>query len=265
MRIDYSEPRQSYVASGGTNPRSSGGGHGGSMIIAAVVAGSILFGSGFGVGWFFSQQSAKKAYRAAMEQQSLENSAKDDKKNPTRLTPLPLAPTSPVTNGTQQIQQQQGSAQQQPQPDAAAGNQGGEPLAFYENLPKGQKNTVLGSGINEKPKPIPQPVPATTTAPQKPAQQQTKQNENATAAKQPAPPPPAGYVVQVASFNSRKDAEALKAKLNAKGYNAVISEIDLKDKGIWQRVRIGRRLDKESAIKIANQLMSGAKVLPDQD
>jgi len=71
--------------------------------------------------------------------------------------------------------------------------------------------------------------------------------------------------VQVAAYSNRKDADALKAKLSAKGYSVSISETSLTDTGTWYRVRIGHHLDKEAAIKITNQLMMGAKVIPDQD
>lgn len=257
MRIDYSEPRRAYVSTpGGPVSHRSAGGSGNATLIGVLVAGGLMFAVGFGTGWYFSQQSAKKAFRAAMEQQSLESSPKDDKKSaqPTAAT----AATPPVAPGTQA-----GTAQPANAPAATTPNQ---PLTFFDNLPKGQKNAVLGSGINEKPKPTPPATPA--NAPQ-PAAKPAATTPPAAAAKQTETAKPApqasGYVVQVASFSSRKDADALKAKLAAKGYAAAISETSLNDKGTWFRVRIGRHLDKDAATQIANQVMSGAKVLPDQD
>lgn len=264
MRIDYSEPRRSYVSTpGGPISHRSSGGSGNTVLVGVLVAGGLMFAVGFGTGWYFSQQSAKKAFRAAMEQQSLESAPKDDKKAAQPVAPAatpaqPGATPTVAAPGTQAGASQPGSA-----PAATAPNQ---PLTFFDNLPKGQKNAVLGSGINEKPKPTPPAAP--TNAPQ-PAVKPPAGTPAAAGAKpaETAKPAPqaSGYVVQVASFNSRKDADALKAKLAAKGYAAAISETNLNDKGTWFRVRIGRHLDKEAATQIANQLMSGAKVLPDQD
>jgi len=76
---------------------------------------------------------------------------------------------------------------------------------------------------------------------------------------------PVGWLVQVAAFSSQKDAENLKTKLAAKGYNASIMETHLNDKGTWYRVRIGRRMSKEAAQDIAVRIGGGAKALPDQE
>lgn len=254
MRIDYSEPRQSYTVPNPSRHRPKSG-VSSATLIALVVCGGLLFGSGFGVGWYFSQQASKKAFRAAMEQQSLETGAKEG------LQPPPAAPPG-------------GPAQQSEAPPAA---QPGTtpvpshpelPLSFFDNLPKGQKNTVLGSGINEKPSPAPQPpvtAPTPQSAPQQPVEAQknvpvqpaAKSNAK-TAAK------PTGFVVQVASYSNRKDADSLRSRLSARGFAAKVSETTLDGK-TWYRVRIGRHLDKESATTISNQLMMGAKIVPDQD
>ncbi|MGB4600616.1 MAG: SPOR domain-containing protein [Trichlorobacter sp.] len=261
MRIDYSEPRQSYTIPGPSRQRPSSPSSSSTVVVLAVVGG-LLFCLGFGVGWYLSQQSAKKAFRAAMEQQSLETSPKGAVNQQHPGEPTFGTPQGPA--GMPPTQPQPGAAQQPQAGTAPDTGPDGQPLSFFENLPKGQKNTVLGSGINEKPKPMPPPV--TPVAPQ-PATPQ------ATTAKKiivpPAPPkaaaPTGGYLVQVAAYSNRKDADALKAKLSAKGYSVSISETSLTDTGTWYRVRIGHHLDKEAAIKITNQLMMGAKVIPDQD
>jgi len=253
MRIDYSEPRQSYTVPNPSRHRPTNG-ISGATLIALVVCGGLLFGSGFGVGWYFSQQASKKAFRAAMEQQSLETGAKGG------LQPSPAAaPDGPAQQSEAPPAAQPGTAPVPSHPEL--------PLSFFDNLPKGQKNTVLGSGINEKPKPAAPPVatPAPQTTPQQPAEPQR------TAPAQPAAKPtakpapkPSGYLVQVASYSNRKDAETLRSRLSAKGYSAKVSETTLEGK-TWYRVRIGRHLDKESATTISNQLMMGAKIVPDQD
>jgi cell division protein FtsN len=245
MRIDYSEPRQSSGSSSSSissSPRKAESSSSTSLLFLCVLAGFIFF-TGFGTGWFFSQKAAKKAFRAAMEQQSLESTPKDTKKQPDQPAQQPpqAAATPPTAIPTA------GKPAQQAAPT------GQVPLSFFESLPKGQKQTVLGSGINEKPKSATTPVPQ---APQAPASAAKAPDTKAASS---------GFLVQVAAFTNIKEAENTKAKLAAKGYSASISEINLNYKGTWYRVRIGRHLDKEAASEIASRVGSGAKVLPDQE
>lgn len=245
MRIDYSEPRQSS-GSGSTgissSPRKADGSSSSNLVVFGVLAG-FIFCTGFGTGWFFSQKSAKKAFRAAMEQQSLESTPKDTKKQPDQ--PVQQPPQAAATPPT--------AIPAAGKPTQQAAPTGQVPLSFFETLPKGQKQTVLGSGINEKPKPATSPAPQ---PPQTPAPATKAPDTKATNS---------GFLVQVAAFANLKDAESTKAKLAAKGYSASISETNLNDKGTWYRVRIGRHLDKEAASEIAGRVGSGAKVLPDQE
>jgi len=239
MRIDYSEPRQSSGSGSSgisSSPRKADGSSSSNLVVFGIIAG-FIFCTGFGTGWYFSQKSAKKAFRAAMEQQSLESNQKGTQKpeQPAQQVPPQAAATPPTALPAP------GKPTQQAAPT------GQVPLSFFESLPKGQKQTVLGSGINEKPKPAPPPqaAPATKAPEAKPAN--------------------SGFLVQVAAFSNVKEAESTKAKLAAKGYSASISETSLNDKGTWYRVRIGRHLDKEAASEIAGRVGSGAKVLPDQE
>jgi len=238
MRIDYSEPRQSYGSSANNTPRKSDSQSGSSFLIYLLLGG-VIFIVGFGTGWFFSQKDAKRAFRAAMEQQSLESSKKQpDHQQQQPPQPATAAPTAP----------------QPGQPPQQAAPTGKVPLSFFESLPKGQKQTVLGSGINEKPK----PAPATAAQPlAQPAATAAKPAETKSAN--------AGYIVQVAAFNSAKEAESAKSRLSSKGYSASVIEINLNEKGTWYRVRVGRHLEKESATEIATRIGGGAKILPDQE
>ena len=244
MRIDYSEPRQS--SGSGSSGISSGprkaDGSSSNLVVFGIIAG-FIFCTGFGTGWYFSQKSAKKAFRAAMEQQSLESTPKDTKKQPDQPVqqPLQAAATPPA------VVPAVGKPAQQAAPT------GQVPLSFFESLPKGQKQTVLGSGINEKPKPTASPAPQPPQAPAPATKAPDTKAANS------------GFLVQVAAFANKKEAENTKAKLAAKGYSAAISETNLNDKGTWYRVRIGRHLDKEAATEIAGRVGSGAKVLPDQE
>lgn len=265
MRIDYSEPRQSYrpaehdTYSGGGRYREEKSSSPRFLLLLIVLG--IGFIGGFCVGWYFSQQAAKRSFRAAMEQQSLESNK--DLKQPQQGQQAPPA-NSPASSQFQVGQQVPpagtapsavpgGSAVKPGQQPVTAAPAGQVPLSFFENLPKGQKQTVLGSGINEKPKPTQQaPVQSSVT----PTGATPKSADKTSGG---------GYLVQVASFASQKEAESTRAKLSAKGYSASISEVKLADKGTWYRVRIGRHLDKEAATEIATRISGGAKIVPDQE
>ena len=260
MRIDYREPRQYGSGTTGQTPQRKTGRSSSSTMAMVLLLLSVGFGLGFATGWHFSQKSAKKAFRAAMEQQSLESLAKQ-----TQTAPGAPSETTPPTAGQQQTAAQPANAAHDPKVHgpAPASPAAPVPLSFFDNLPRGQKQTVLGSGINEKPKPVPPPA----AIPQPVSKQVTQPVTPAPAAPKPAavPPSASGFVVQVASFNNRKEAEATRTKLAAKGYSATLSEVELNDKGTWYRVRIGRHLEREAAAEIATKIGGGAKVVPDQE
>ena len=253
MRIDYSEPKKSYVTpQGAARPRKEPAGL---FTTVLVVTGVITFIAGFGTGWFLSQKSAKKSFQAATEQSSLENSPKQEAAPP----PKPAQPIQPAPQP--QPQQDSVAAQQQP---AAPGAATEPPLSFYKMLPSGQKSNVLGSGINTKDDKAKQPLQAAipanmvrTTA--------TDSADKTTGTEKAAARHPEGtsFTVQVASFPLRSEAETLKSKLAGKGYNVVISESHQGDKGTWYRVRVGRKLDQEAAKELAGKLGKAALVIPD--
>ena len=62
------------------------------------------------------------------------------------------------------------------------------------------------------------------------------------------------YTLQISSHRTRDLAETLKKKLKNRGYKAYILSIDLGDKGMWHRVRVGKYKSREDAEKVANQL-----------
>lgn len=72
-------------------------------------------------------------------------------------------------------------------------------------------------------------------------------SEGASTAKQvpvakPLPKPPVDatpYLVQVGSFQNEEDAEKLKARLALSGFEASIVSVNLPEKGLWYRVRLG--------------------------
>lgn len=253
MRIDYSEPKQSSAgqtyAGGAQNrprPRKEPVGLMKAMI---VVTGIAMFAAGFGTGWVLSQRAAKKAFQAATAQASLEsNPAPVKQVQPAAPQPSTPSPTTPATQAPT------------PPPEPA--------LSFYKALPSGQKNTVLGSGINEevKPKqPLQAAMPSNLARPQAPAEKGAADKPVSNQDKGAARPSESGFTVQLASFSLRSEAETLRSKLAGKGYNAVINESNQGDKGVWYRVRVGRKLEQEAARELAAKLGKGAIVIPDRD
>jgi cell division protein FtsN len=266
MRIDYSEPKQSCVA-GPTKskprPRKEPVG----MIAGlVVVTGMIAFLTGFGTGWFFSQKSAKKSFQAATAQNSLENAPQ-----------LYSAPAPPPQSKPQPAQQPE-TGQMQPAPGGAAPQTGpGQtlpepPLSFYKTLPGGQKNNIMGSGINTKDEKGKQPlqaaIPSNVIKQPQPAANSAipVAEKNQPGDKSPAKTHDAGgFTVQVASYSLKSEAETAKNKLASKGYNVAIIESNQGEKGVWYRVRVGRKLDQDAAKELAGKLGRTAMVIPDHD
>jgi len=262
MRIDYSEPKQAYVTAPGKNrPRKEPVGM---IATIAIITGLITFIIGFGAGWVLSQRAAKKAFQAATEQNSLENSPNPNALQVPEKVPQPTPPP-----------------QQPPAPNAQAvpGNQPTPepPLSFYKTLPSGQKNMVLGSGFNTRDDKAKAPLQAAIPSNlNKPPQAGGETGKQETAKKEPQKPQPqadkpatkqesGAFTVQVASYSLKSEAEALKGKLAAKGYNVSIVESNQGDKGTWYRVRVGRKLDQDAARELAGKLGKGAIAIPERD
>lgn len=266
MRIDYSEPKKSYTSpqAGHNRPRNESSG---SHLTAVVVTCVLSLGVGFGIGWTLSQRSAKKALRAAIEQQSLENPTRP---GTTQAPPPKQQAAAPPAQDASQTAQPVGTQA----PSGVTGSQApaDAPLGFYKNLPSGQKNIALGSGINareEKPakQPLQAAIPANIAKPPQP--------QNATESAKPATPgvteKAAGrqdansFTVQVASYSLKSEAETLKSKLAGKGYSAYIVESNQGNKGTWYRVRVGRGLEQDAAKELAGKLGKGAMSIPDKE
>ncbi|OGU16700.1 MAG: hypothetical protein A2076_06670 [Geobacteraceae bacterium GWC2_53_11] len=260
MRIDYSEPKKSCSSPQPSQNRPRKESSGGVFVVVFITA-VLSLGIGFGGGWTLSQRSAKKAFKAAMEQQSLENSPQQAK-----AQPLPQQPVPPGTGQQPVDTGKQATAAGGPAPA------GEPPLSFYKTLPSGQKNNVMGSGINSKEdKPAKQPlqaaVPANvnrTASAQNDETAQRQQNQNAPA-KSGSRSDAGSFTVQVASYSLKSEAETLRSTLSAKGYNVGITESHLGDKGTWYRVRVGKKLDNDAARELAKKLGKGAIAIPDKD
>lgn len=261
MRIDYSEPKKScsapQISQNRPRKESSSG-----MLIAVSITAMFSLGVGFASGWMLSQRSAKEGFKAAMAQQSFENSPQPK---------LLIAPPQPVAAISTQPPQVGGSTSPTTTDEAQA--TANLPLSFYKTLPGGQKNNVMGSGINtreDKPgkPPLQAAMPANLS---KPAVAHNDDNDQKQIVQSiPAKSPTradsiAGLTVQVASYSLKSEAEVQRAKLAGKGYNASIVESHLGDKGIWYRVRVGKRLDPLAAKELAAKLGKGSITIPDSE
>lgn len=255
MRIDYSEPKKSFVTPPtGNRPRKEPVAR---LSVIIVVTGLATFAAGFGSGWFLSQRAAKKSFQAAMEQTSLESSPRQDAGATKPVPPQPAAPTP--TQPPQAGATPPPNGQTMPEP----------PLSFYKTLPNGQKSNVLGSGVNTKEEKGKQPLQAAMPANVN-RQPQQDGGDAAKPAGEKAPEKTArrdagGFTVQVASYSLKSEAEAMRSKLAGKGYNVFLSESNQGDKGTWYRVRVGRRLDQDAAKELSGKIGKGAIVIPDKD
>jgi cell division protein FtsN len=263
MRIDYSPPKQSCVTNQSKpRPRKEPVGK---LTSLFVITGLIAFTAGFGSGWFYSQKSAKKAFQAAMEQNSIENA------------PKPMIIPPPATQPNPEPVQPDG-ATQQPQPAATTPPPSGaqaapDPqLSFYKTLPSGQKTHLMGSGANAKDEKEKQPLQAAIPSnlakkPQTPANNPKPEPEKSAPAEKSAAPArdTGGFTVQVASYSLKSEAVTLKNKLAGKGYNVSINESNQGDKGTWYRVRVGKKLEQDAAKELAGKIGKGALAIPERE
>ncbi|TSK08891.1 MAG: SPOR domain-containing protein [Geobacter sp.] len=258
MRLDYSEKMTAVRDSAERNrpvqknrPRREP--IGGFLLVALVLL-VIGYGGGVLTGWFLFHG---KNPQAAVPPSAQQAKAPAAAQTPQGAGAVPGQPGQPG----------------QPAPDV--------PLTFYKTLPSGGKGAI-GSGINTKlPEVLPKSAPATPqAAPEQKAAQaappagkggDAKPAEKASAAaaekqaekqagdeKQAAEP---RYLVQVASYKDKQEAESARAKLTAKGVAAYVVESKLKDKGVWYRIRVGKHLSKQEAQQLAGKVGSGAAVV----
>lgn len=147
--------------------------------------------------------------------------------------PPPAAPTGEKIAG-QDSQPEQSVPEKDPR------------LTFYYTLPK-EKSPILGSGIN-----APRKAAAATSPAQRPANEVTATQREGEKGK---------FAVQVSSYQSKKEAEATKARFVLGGMEAYIVESTVPEKGTWYRVRLGKNLDRQSALALAAKAGAGAMVV----
>ena len=272
MRIDYRE--RSFINK--NKPRRQPiGMYAIGMVVASVLLFTLGFASGWGACWYrnkklsaVQQGSAQSSAGAKPEQPLQSEEAKKGKQ-----TPYSFYDTLP------------------------RGGKGVIGSGINANLPEHQP---MMPPKPDTPTPQPQdakPAPAPQQAVKAPAQQQPANQQTVKAPLQPAQPaqspqkpqpqtaspkqqvqkvpdkpssppqPPAEgdrkYTVQVASVKDKTEAESLKAKLVAKGYNAMVIEVKVPDKGVLYRVRAGRHMEQRDAQHLAEKLGSGAIAVPE--
>lgn len=103
---------------------------------------------------------------------------------------------------------------------------------FYKTLPDKPEVTPSRKSA-ERPAPKPAPAPHVEAKPHQAAPAVPKET----------------YFVQAGSFQNRDDAEKLKAKLALLGMEASIQTVNLPEKGVWHRVRLGPYQGQEEANK----------------
>lgn len=153
------------------------------------------------------------------------------------------------------------------QPVSAPAKPTDPPLTFYETLPKGSKQVILGTGINQikneqQSKPAAIPVGAGSPAGNEKSSEKgatpSVQTQAATDASKVAvttvkPESAKGtFSVQISSCKTREEAEAVKAK--NRNVQAYIVESVVPGKGTWYRVRTGRKLDRQRADELAAKI-----------
>lgn len=246
MVLDYSERRPVSK----NRPKKQPAGIFFFILIGAV---TVSFGVGMMTGWLLFRQSQSK-----------------------QIAPQPVAATPNQRTGSATLPASQA------QPNAQE-----VPLTFYQTLPHGGK-AVIGSGLNPRKSDDgagKKPADKETSTPQQqktPAAQVARPEEHADRADLPGeaskrvepgvdqgnavkkqPVGNSTFCVQVASSRDRKDAEAVKARLTARGLAVYIVESKVQDKGVWFRVRLGKHLDQSEANDLAAKAGKGAIVIPE--
>jgi len=124
-------------------------------------------------------------------------------------------------------------------------------LTFYENLPKGNQ-APLGSGINLPPN----DKQAATARTQKDVDKPTASRpvKEPTTVVAPAVSADGAFVVQIASFRTKEDANRLAKRLENYKMTVFVEAANLGDKGVWHRVLAGPYASRAGADQVAGLL-----------
>jgi cell division septation protein DedD len=230
----------------------------GAFILLLIVAGGVVFAAGVATGWFFFSRHAQRNA---------------------------VVKSDVVADASQKSAEARQPSQGRPAAGATATPPQEPSLTFYDTLPKGSK-AVIGSGLNPhkpaehvtakaapplpagqpsaKPAPVKSEVRAESVAAAKEGTKTTTKDTEPAAAHDGASKESNGkgkFAVQVASYHTKKDAEALLERLKTAGAAAYIVETNIPDKGTWYRVRIGKHLDQQTAHDLAAKAGKGSIVI----
>jgi len=146
---------------------------------------------------------------------------------------------------------------------AAGGPTGAEALSYPARLgrtPPEERLRPAAPPVAERAADIPPPeVPGEPVAPAPAAGEAAASTQAAAPQAAPAAPAPGLYTVQLASLNNRGEADAIVARLKAKGYDAYVLERDGGDTRGKYRVRIGSFKNKRQAELLAERLLREEK------
>ena len=136
-------------------------------------------------------------------------------------------------------------------------------LTFYSDLTKKEKAAkATKAPVKEKKIPKVEPTlkplsgkPATVAKPAKVA----GPTSEARAALDNGPSRSGDYTIQVSSFQTMEEAKAYASSLDRKGFRPFIIAAEIRKKGTWYRVRLGRFFD-ESTAQAAKRILLDADI-----
>jgi cell division septation protein DedD len=236
------------------------------LLILGAISG--VYALGIGTGWLLFRGASQNSQPVATDRSKADESRKVSGASPSAKD----ADNSPLPTGK--------------------GNE--TPLTFYYTLPKGDKG-VIGSGVNlprdesaaiakrDAPAPL-----ASAVKPQQPVKSEQREgrakapvDEKENIAKEPKPhegkekptsTPPmnqrkelgkGGYSVQVGSYHDKSEAQDLKSSLEKNGFSARVVEYAVPGKGVLYRVRVGNRMEQETATRLAVKVGKNAIAVPE--
>ncbi|RPJ73730.1 MAG: SPOR domain-containing protein, partial [Acidobacteria bacterium] len=152
--------------------------------------------------------------------------------------PPPTPPPTPAEEDLSYYSRLEGRPGEPPKPESAAARPAAAPTATPEKSPKAEK-----AAGDTKAKPLPPP--------------------RAVAAVVPGEPPGQGYAMRVAAYKGRAQAEALAARLAAKGYGTWIVQLPATTTGpALYSVRVGKYKTNKEADAAMRRLRKEEKLKP---
>lgn len=134
-------------------------------------------------------------------------------------------------------------------------------------LPAAPMTAAPNQAKSTSPKPEPQknsPARVAKSAPQSTAPPRPPRAPAKAATKPLARP---RYTIQVVSVKEPAHALKIHKKLREKGFAVFIQRVDLKDRGVWLRIRVGKFSDRNAAARMLRELhaktaMQGGQIVP---